>query len=337
MRSAKLVAPGRIEIFEDRMPLPTEGEVLVRVKAAGICGSDLHIYQGERSDVELPRILGHELVGEVESAGSGVTGFSKGDRVTIDPVVSCGECISCRRGYDNLCNTVKCLGVQVDGGFCDYIAVPEQKVYPLPHGLPWEKASLIEPFSIGAEVLARSGVLKGDKVLVLGAGTIGLCILQAMKIAGAEVLITDFVDSRLETARRMGADRAVNGKTGDMAAELSDFTGGFGADVVVEAVGMPRLLEESLGYAAPGGCIVVLGFHPEPAKIPEVMVVKKELKIVGSRMNCRRFPQVIEWVKKGLVDPEPLISAVYPFEKIDTAFQDILKGPEKFLKVLITY
>ncbi len=105
--------------------------------------------------------------------------------MTIDPVVSCGECISCRRGYDNLCKTVKCLGVQVDGGFCDYIAVPEQKVYPLPHGLPREKASLIEPFSIGAEVLARSGVLKDDKVLVLGAGTIGLCILQAMKIAGA--------------------------------------------------------------------------------------------------------------------------------------------------------
>jgi len=135
VRSAKLVAPGRIEIFEDRMPLPTEGEVLVRVKAAGICGSDLHIYKGERPDVELPRILGHELVGEVESAGSGVTGFSKGDRVTIDPVVSCGECVSCRRGYDNLCSTVKCLGVQVDGGYCDYIAVPAQKLYLLPMGL----------------------------------------------------------------------------------------------------------------------------------------------------------------------------------------------------------
>jgi len=166
------------------MPLPTEGEVLVRVKAAGICGSDLHIYRGERSDVALPRILGHELVGEVESVGSGVTRFSRGDRVTVDPVVSCGKCVSCRRGYDNLCSSVKCLGVQVDGGYCDYIAVPEEKVYSLPLGLAWEKAALIEPFSIGAEVLARSEVREGDKVLVIGAGTIGLCILQAMKLAG---------------------------------------------------------------------------------------------------------------------------------------------------------
>ena len=337
MRSAKLVAPRQIEIFEDRMPLPGEGEVLVRVKVAGICGSDLHIYQGERADVALPRILGHELVGEVESAGGGADRFSKGDRVTIDPVVSCGNCVSCRRGYDNLCSSVKCLGVQVDGGYCDFIVVPEEKVYALPSSLPWEKAALIEPFSIAAEVLSRSEVHEGDKVLVLGAGTIGLCILQAMKLAGAEVLASDFVDGRLEKAKALGADRVVNSKTGDLSAALREFTGEFGADVVIEAVGLPRLLEESLGYAAPGGRIVVLGFNPEPAKIPEVLVVKKELKIIGSRMNCRKFPQVIEWIEKGLVNPEPLISATYPFEKINDAFKDILRDPQKYLKVLITY
>ena len=131
--------------------------------------------------------------------------------------------------------------------------------------------------------------------------------------------------------------KAVNSKTGDLSAALREFTGEFGADVVVEAVGLPRLLEESLGYAAPGGRIVVLGFNPEPAKIPEVLVVKKELKIIGSRMNCRKFPQVIEWFEKGLVNPEPLISAKYPFEKINDAFKDILRDPQKYLKVLITY
>jgi len=337
VRSAKLVAPRQIQIFEDRMPLPGEGEVLVRVKAAGICGSDLHIYQGERSDVALPRILGHELVGEVESTGGGAERFSKGDRVTIDPVVSCGNCISCKRGFDNLCSTVKCLGVQIDGGYCDFIVVPEEKVYALPASMAWEKAVLIEPFSIAAEVLARSEVKKGDKVLVLGAGTIGLCILQGMKLAGAEVLISDFVDCRLDKAKQLGADRAVNSKTGDLSGALREFTEEFGADVVVEAVGKPRLLEESLGYAAPGGRIVVLGFNPEPAKIAEVLIVKKELKIVGSRMNCRKFPQVIEWFDKDLVNPEPLLSASYPFEKINDAFRDILREPEKFLKVIITY
>lgn len=337
MRSAKLVAPKKIEIFEESMPIPLQDEVLVRVKVAGICGSDLHIYQGERSDVALPRILGHELVGEVESVGSRVKRFSHGDRVTIDPVVSCGTCLSCLRGYDNLCSTVKCLGVQVDGGYCDFIAVPERKVYPLPDGMSWEKAALIEPFSIASEVLARSEVKQGDKVLIIGSGTIGLCILQAMKLAGAEVLITDFVDSRLEKATKLGADRVLNGRKDDLTKELEEFTGGFGADVVVEAVGMPRLLEQSLCYTAPGGRIIVLGFTPEPAKIPEVVVVKKELKIVGSRMNCRRFPQVIDWLNSGLVDPAPLVSQVYPFEKIDDAFHDILQAPEKYLKVLITY
>lgn len=337
MRSAKLIGPGKIQIFKDDIPTPREDEILVKVKVAGICGSDLHIYQGERSDVTLPRILGHELVGEVESLGTGAGLFVPGDRVTIDPVVSCGACLPCIRGYDNLCSTVKCLGVQVDGGYCDYIAVPERKVYGLPEGMPWEKAALIEPFSIASEVLARSEAKQGDKVLIIGSGTIGLCILQAMKLAGAEVLMTDFVDSRLEAAGKLGADRIVNGRESDLTKELEEFTGGFGADVVVEAVGIPHLLEQSLGYAAPGGRIVVLGFHPEPAKIPEVVVVKKELKIVGSRMNCRRFPQVIEWLNSGLVDPVPLVSKVYPFEKIDEAFHDILQAPEKYLKVLITY
>ena len=227
--------------------------------------------------------------------------------------------------------------MQGDGGYRDFIVVPEEKVYALPSSLPWEKAALIEPFSIAAEVLSRSEVREGDKVLVLGAGTIGLCILQAMKLAGAEVLTSDFVESRLEKAKELGADRVVNSKTGDLSAALREFTGEFGADVVVEAVGLPRLLEESLGYAAPGGRIVVLGFNPEPAKIPEVLVVKKELKIIGSRMNCRKFPQVIEWFEKGLVNPEPLISATYPFEKINDAFKDILRDPQKYLKVLITY
>ena len=337
VRSAKLTAPRKIEIFEEERPSPRAGEVLIHIRAAGICGSDLHIYQGERSDVALPRVLGHELVGEVESVGAGATRFKKGDRVAIDPVVSCGSCLSCRRGYDNLCSTVKCLGVQVDGGYCDYFAVPEEKVYALPSDMPWEKAVLIEPFSISAEVLARSEVKAGDKVLVIGAGTIGLCILQAMKLAGADVLITDFVDSRLEKAKHLGADRCVNGGKEILADAVREFTGDFGADVVVEAVGIPELLEESLAFAAPGGRIVVLGFHPAPAKIPEVTVVKKELKIIGSRMNCRRFPQVIEWFDGNRVNPEALVSAVYPFEKMDDAFRDILAAPDRYLKVVITY
>jgi L-gulonate 5-dehydrogenase len=225
----------------------------------------------------------------------------------------------------------------VEGGFCDCFVAPEEKVHALPEGLPWERLALVEPYSIAAEVLARGEVRPGDRVLVIGAGTIGLCILQGMRIAGAEVLVTDFLESRLEVARRLGATRTVNGRTENLTAALGEFSDNFGVDVVVEAVGHPRLLEESLAYAAPGGRIVVLGFHGEPARIPEVSLVRKELKIVGSRMSCGRFPQVIEWFREGKVDPEALISATYPFERIGEAFRDILKAPEQFLKVVLTY
>ncbi len=337
MRSAKLTAPRRIEIVEEPVPVPSEGEVLIRIRAAGICGSDLHIYQGERPDVALPRVMGHELVGEVRATGPGADRFREGDRVAVDPVVSCGSCPSCRRGLFNLCGTVRCLGVQVEGGFQDCFVAPEEKVHALPEGLPWERLALVEPYSIAAEVLARSEVRPGDRVLVIGSGTIGLCILQGMRIAGAEVLVTDLVESRLEAARRLGAARAVNGRTEDLAAALREFTDGFGVDVVVEAVGHPRLLEESLTHAAPGGRIVVLGFHGEPARIPEVSLVRKELKIAGSRMSCGRFPQVIDWFREGRVDPEALISAVYPFDRIGDAFRDILAAPERFLKVVLTF
>jgi len=319
LRSAKLIAPRKIEIFEESMPLPLDDEVLVQIKAAGICGTDLHVFQGERADVSFPRVMGHELVGEVISMGRNVKNFSQGDNVTIDPVVSCGKCTSCKRGYDNLCSTVKCIGVQIDGGFCDFIAVPASKVYRIPAGIPFEIAPLIEPFSIAAEVLSRSEVKEGEKVLVIGSGTIGLCILQAMKLAGAEVFITDFVESRLDIAEKCGADKVMNIKKGDLGKSLLEFSGDFGVDVIIEAVGISKLLEESFCYAAPGGRVVVLGFDDKPARISEASLVRKELKIAGSRMNCHRFPQVIEWFDKHLVDPIPLVSARYQFEQIQDA------------------
>ncbi len=171
MRSAKLVAPRQIQIFEDRMPLPTEGEVLVRVRAAGICGSDLHIYQGERSDVALPRILGQELVGEVESVGSGVSRFSRGDRVTVDPVVSCGKCVSCRRGYDNSLQHRQMPRSPGGRGLLRLHRRPRGKgLRPFPGEWAGKRRPLSNPSPLVAEVLARSEAGKGDKVLVIGAG-----------------------------------------------------------------------------------------------------------------------------------------------------------------------
>ena len=334
MRSAKLIEPKKIALYDlEPEPRPARGDVLIRVKAVGICGTDIHVWHGERPDVTLPRVMGHEFSGIVETDSEK---FKKGERVVVDPVVSCGSCVSCKRGYPNLCSTVKCLGVQVEGAFCDLVAIPENKVYRFPDSLSFVQATMIEPYSIASEVMFRGAPVSGEKALVFGAGPIGLGILEGLKLRGLSVMVTDFVDSRLEKAEILGAERVVNGKKEDLAEAVKSFTEDFGLDFTVDAVGTPRIMESAITMAAPGGRIVVLGFNPEPAQVPELLLVRKELKVMGTRMNCNRFPEVLEWFERKQVHPDTLLSAVYPLEKINEAFEYIAENPESTLKVVIT-
>ncbi|MCL1874999.1 MAG: zinc-binding alcohol dehydrogenase family protein [Synergistaceae bacterium] len=334
MRSAKLIAPKKITVYDNEpAPKAEAGQVLIQVKAAGICGTDIHVWHGERPDVVLPRVMGHEFSGVVE-ADSGK--FKKGDKVVVDPVVSCGTCVSCVRGYPNLCSTVKCLGVHVDGAFCDLIAVPEGKVYLFPDSLSFVQASMIEPYSIASEVMSRGCPAEGESALVFGAGPIGLGILEGLKLKGLSVMVTDLVDSRLAKAKELGADHVVNGKKEDLASAVKSFTGDFGLDFTVDAVGDPKIMESAVEMAAPGGRIVVLGFNPNPAQIPELLLVRKELKIMGTRMNCNRFPEVLGWFAKNKVHPDALLSGEYPLPEIGTAFERIAADPQNTLKIVIT-
>ena len=338
MRTVKLVEHKKLEITEEnQIPKPHSDEVVIHIKSAGICGSDLHIYEGHRPDIALPVILGHELAGVVHEVGSDVKGFNVGDRVVIDPVVSCGRCYACKKGWNNLCEVVACLGCQVDGGFTDYIKISEKNVYKIPDDVTWEQAAMIEPFSIAAEVLDRSRAKAGERVVIYGAGTIGLCVVQVLKMMGLKVLVTDVIDSRLQKALELGADAAVNSKTIDLQTAVADFTNGDGAELVIDAVGNPKLFEQALILTAPGGRIVVLGFDATPAQIPEVVLVKKELEIIGSRLNRYRFPQVIEWFENKQLNAEAIISAVYSLNELNEAFEQILSNPAETLKVVIKY
>lgn len=214
MRVTKLTEPKKIELFDEPMVRePETGEACIKVKAVGICGTDLHIFLGERSDVKLPRVMGHELSGVVEKVGEGVTNIKPGDCVVFDPVVSCGKCKLCRSGHENVCSDVKCFGVQMDGGFQDYIVVDAKRVYKYPDTIPFEEAALAEPFSVAANILARVEAAAGDRIVIIGAGTIGLSILQAAKGMGAYVLISDVEEKKLQIAKNFGADAAVNSKT----------------------------------------------------------------------------------------------------------------------------
>ncbi len=334
MRSAKLVEPKKIAVYDNEPdPKAEAGQVLIRVKAVGICGTDIHVWHGERPDVALPRVMGHEFSGIVEEDSAN---FKKGERVVVDPVVSCGTCLSCKRGYPNLCSTVKCLGVQVDGAFCDLFAAPENKVYRFPESLTYVQASMIEPYSIASEVLFRGCPAAGENALVFGAGPIGLGILEGLKLKGLSVMVTDFVDSRLAKAKELGADCVVNGKKENLESAVKNFTDRFGLDFTVDAVGVPTIMESAIHMAAPGGRIVVLGFNPTPARVPELLLVRKELKVMGTRMNCNRFPEVLEWFAKGQVHPDALLSGVYPLAEINRAFEDIAAAPDSMLKVVVT-
>ena len=338
MRVAKLVEPRKIEIVnEDLDSSLFEKEVLIRVKAAAICGTDLHIYKGERQDVKLPRIMGHELAGEVVAVGNMVKNVKAGDRVVVDPVIACGSCPVCKKGHPNVCASVACLGVQADGGFQDYIKMPEERVYKFSDSISWIDAALIEPLACAAQMAERGRIQSGDKVVIIGAGPIGLSVLLVSKMLGAEVLISDMVESRLELAKRMNADVAVNSRTQDIKNEVMSFTEGLGADVVLDAVGYSKFLELSVELAAPAARIVVIGFDNNLASIPQVVITKKELEIIGSRMNNHKFPQVIKWIEEKKLDAKDLISAVYKFEDIDKAFQDTLRNPNDIVKAVIEF
>lgn len=337
MRAAKLNAIGHIDVEEvpfDQKPAP--GQAVVQVKAVGICGTDLHIFEQGRADVELPRIMGHELSGVVVSVGEGVENVKPGDSVVMDPVIACKTCRTCQNGYFNVCEHVKCLGVQTDGGFCDYLLADADSLYAFPDRLSFEEAALTEPFSVAANIISRTQVQPGERVVVIGAGTIGLCLIQALKGLGAEVLAADIEEKKLAYAKSFGADKVVNTKEADLKKEVEAFYPG-GANVVIDAVGVSPLTRLSVQLAAPRGRIGVIAFDGRAMDLPPVEITKKELSLVGSRMNLHCFPEVIKWMEEGIIHPEKMITSVYPVEQIQEAFEKLAEKSGGDIKTIITF
>lgn len=336
MKAAKLISPGKIQVVEE-LPVrtPRKGEAVVQVKAVGICGTDLHIFKEGRADVELPRVMGHELSGVVTALGDGVGHISAGDRVVLDPVMSCGVCRTCRAGHGNVCADVKCFGVQMDGGFQENIVVPAASLYRFPDRYSFVQAALAEPFSVAANILNRVSVKNHDFVVIMGAGTIGLSLVQGAKAAGAKVLISDIEEIKLKKAREIGADYTIHSQKENLKDAVKKYTE-TGADVVIDAVGTVRLTEQSLELAAPCGRIAVISFDARPAQIPAAAITKKELSLVGSRMNAHRFPDVIRWMEEGALNLDAMVSRIYPAEEIQKAFEETL-ADSGTIKTIITF
>ncbi len=337
MRTAKLMRPKTIEVLEEPLlSSPGTEEAIVQVKAVGICGTDLHVFQGQRSDITYPLVMGHELSGIVVDIGIGVNHLKIGDRVVLDPVFSCGKCATCCNGHANVCGNVKCFGVQMNGGFQDFIKVPADHLYVFPERYSFEEAALAEPYSIAANIFSRLTPKPGENMLLMGAGTIGLTILQAAKAGGCRVMVTDVVEEKLRNASAFGADYVVNSKTSDLQNEVRRFAPD-GVTLLVDAVGIAPLLEQCIQFAAPAGKIAVIGFDDTSAPISPAQITRRELTLVGSRMNNHKFPTVMEWFKSGQFHPGKMITGKYPIEEIQSAFEHTLYNNANCIKTIITF
>lgn len=339
MKAVIINTPFEVELKEVPKPvIEADHDIIIKVVSGGICGSDIGIFTGSNSLATYPRVIGHEFAGIVEEVGSGVTSVNIGDLVAVDNVNSCGECYACRTGNANVCSTVEVTGVHRDGGFAEYVKTVEKNAYVVDEKkIDRLNAALVEPYSIGVEANERGRVSEGDKLLVMGSGPIGIAVMQVAKSRGAEVIMTDILDKRLERASDMGADRTVNVLNESLVDALNEFTNGDGAHVIIDSICSPQSLVEAFELVAPSGRIVTLGTGNTPSEIPQVAFVKKGVDVLGSRLNNERFPKVIELFESGALNPEKMRTHTFHYTEIEKAFEFIKQNQADVCKVVITF
>lgn len=326
-------------VIEDR-PVPvisSPNEVLIRVRKAGICGSDVHVYHGTSPVATYPRVIGHEIAGEVIETGSEAEPWKRGDRVVIDPVISCGNCYQCRIGRPNVCSNLRVRSVHVDGGFQEYMVMPAGSIYRIPDNLSWEEAVMIEPFTIAEQACSRADIKEDDTVFVMGAGPAGLSILKRAKMAGAKVFSSDILDTRLNLARAYGADVIINAKEQDVHDTIMEHTGGMGVTVVIDAVCNVRSFEQALTYVCPAGRVITFGFVPQPSAISQLSITAREIDIRGSRLHANKFPVVIEHFRKGKIQVQDMITHRFHFLDIHDALKLIDDPAVEKGKVVLSF
>lgn len=317
------------------MPVPGPGEIRVAVAAAGICAGDLYIYKGKNPYVIYPNIGGHEVSGVVELVGAGVDAFAVGDRVVVDPFVSCGHCYPCRIGKRNCCVNLRITGVHVPGGFADFVVTPATHAYRIPDALPLETAAFTEPVTIALHACKRAGVTAQDDVLVLGCGPIGMVTIEVARAFGARVIAADVMPDRLTTAATLGADTVQS--DANLLNHVLERTNGEGMPVVIEATGVPAVMTQTLDLVAPGGRIVIVGLVGKGVEVPfkGLDFTRKEPTIYGSRTctpEC--FPESLNLLAEGKIHfPEWATS--FPMSDAPDVFADITAQPEKTHKGLL--
>ncbi len=338
MKAAVFHGIGDIRVEEVPEPKISDNEVLIKVGAAGICGTDIHFYRGEWA-VKAPVILGHEFSGSIAELGGHVEGFEVGDRVVAEPNLVCGSCHFCLMSEKNFfCEKLEGVGVTVNGAFAEYVKTRKENIYKFAEGLSFEEAALIEPLACGIRGIDNAGIKTGDTVAIVGAGPIGLLLLQLAKMSGAsKVIQTDMKQERLRMAESLGADHTVNISREDPVKAIKSLTNGYGVDVAIEAVGSPDAITQAMNATRNGGRLNIFGVSPENAvwKVKPFELYAKELTITTSFRSPFTFQRAVQIASTGKLVLKPLISHVFPLVEIKKAFDIVNNKLENVGKVII--
>lgn len=332
-----MTKPGVIQFHQIDIPEPQPGEVLLKIRKIGVCGSDIHVYHGLHPYTPFPVVQGHEVSAEIEAFGASSVDFKRGDLVTFMPQKTCGKCLSCREGNYHICENLKVMGFQTEGAAQEYFIVPEENIISLPAGFSDEIGAMIEPIAVAVHAIRRSGhALKNRNVLVFGAGPIGNLTAQVAKAYGAQVLISDISDFRLQKAKDCGIPFITNPNTKPLGAELERAFGTRKADLIFECVGLQATITEAINNARKGTCIVIVGVFGQKPVVDLGLVQDRELSLIGTLMYKKEdYLDAVALCEKGQLNLAPMITHHFPFKDYLKAYHFIDNAKDKALKVMI--
>jgi L-iditol 2-dehydrogenase len=346
MQALQLTEYRKLQLVDLPVPTPAPDEVLIQVAACGICGSDVHGYDGSTGRRIPPLVMGHEAAGVIAAVGKSVNAFAVGERVTFDSTISCGTCRFCKTGAVNLCDRREVLGVSCgdyrrNGAFAEYVVVPARIVYRLPDSLPFADAAMIEAVSVALHAVRLTEVEQGSTALVVGAGMIGLLILQSLRVAGCEkILVADLDLNRLQLAKKLGANEVLEAGAATtsegIAEQVRALTGGHGADVVLEAVGTSTTVRTAIASARKGATVTLVGNLSPEVSLPLQSVVTRQIRLQGSCASAGEYPQAIELMASKAIDVAPMLSAVAPLAEGPRWFERLYAREQNLMKVVLT-
>ena len=339
MKAVQIVKPNELRVIDVPKPtLDAHNNVLVKMTAAGICGSDVGIYHGTNAAATYPRVIGHEMVGVVVETGPTAQKVKVGDRVIIDQVVPCGHCYACRKGRPNVCGNLQVRGVHIDGGYREYMAVPDTDCYLVPDSLTDAEAVMIEPTTIAVQCCSRAQLESEDAVLIIGSGALGSSILRIVRLYHPQkVIVADIDDAKLQEALQNGATHVINSLKEDVPARCHELTDGYGVTVSIDAACVKTSLLTALQATGSAGRVITMGFSVAPTEVNQFVITSKELDVRGSRLQNRKFQDVIDLINAGKVDLRGSISHTFPLTEAQKAFDFVDSRDPSIRKIAFTF